>query len=677
MMQSTPTRDLLAAIVESSDAGIVSKTLDGIITSWNRAAERIFGYTAEEAIGRPARMLFPPDRVAEEQVLLAEVGAGRSVEHYQSERLRKDGSRVPVSVTLFPVRGSDGQVVGAAKIVRDITEDIRYERRQQFLAGLDDRLRAFPDPALLFPQAIGLLGEYLGVEGVSCEVVNDLLRVAHAGAADPDDASRAVCDDIPETCLASLRAGANVALEDVRSDPRLDARLRAQLQRSGIGAALWVPVVRAGRLVAVVVARAGSRRPWRREEIDLIQQVAGRAWDAAEQVRTDRERLRLLHEAEAANRAKDEFIAMLGHELRNPLSPIVTALQLIKMRGSGDWEREGVVIERQVRHLVRLVDDLLDVSRIVRGRVELKRECLEIADVVVRAVEVAGPLLRERDQRLVVNAPRNGLAVDADPERLAQVVSNLLTNAAKYTPRGGCVSVSAERRGAEVVLSVSDTGIGIPADMLPHVFELFVQGRQASDRAAGGLGLGLAIVRNLVERHGGRVEAQSDGPGLGSQFTVVLPHADQAAPRATGPSAPQSVVAAIGDLALPGILIVDDNRDGADMLFEVLSRQGYRTAVAYDALEALRVAADFKPEVALLDLGLPVIDGFELADRLRLVPGLTDLTLIALTGYGQSSDRARTREVGFHHHLVKPIDLEELERLVSAITRASAIRAVS
>lgn len=677
MMQSTPTRDLLAAIVESSDAGIVSKTLDGIITSWNRAAERIFGYTAEEAIGRPARMLFPPDRVAEEQVLLAEVGAGRSVEHYQSERLRKDGSRVPVSVTLFPVRGSDGQVVGAAKIVRDITEDIRYERRQQFLAGLDDRLRAFPDPALLFPQAIALLGEYLGVEGVSCEVVGDLLRVAHAGAADPHGATREACDDIPETCLASLRAGVNVAIEDVRGDPRLDAGLRAQLLRSGIGAALWVPVVRAGRLVAVVVARAGSRRPWRRDEIDLIQQVAGRAWDAAEQVRTARERVRLLHEAEAANRAKDEFIAMLGHELRNPLSPIVTALQLIKMRGSGDWEREGVVIERQVRHLVRLVDDLLDVSRIVRGRVELKRECLEIGDVVVRAVEVAGPLLRERDQSLVVEAPRNGLAVNADPERLAQVVSNLLTNAAKYTPRGGCVSVSAMRRGADVVLSVRDTGIGIPADMLPHVFELFVQGKQASDRAAGGLGLGLAIVRNLVERHGGRVEAQSDGPGLGSQFTVLLPHADQAPPRAADPSAPQSVVARAGDLALPGILIVDDNRDGADMLSEVLTRQGYRTAVAYDAIEALRLAVDFKPDVALLDLGLPVIDGYELADRLRLLPDLPDLTLIALTGYGQSSDRARTREVGFRHHLVKPIDLEELERLVSAITRAATIRAVS
>jgi signal transduction histidine kinase/ActR/RegA family two-component response regulator len=425
------------------------------------------------------------------------------------------------------------------------------------------------------------------------------------------------------------------------------------------------------------VARAGSRRPWRRDEIDLIQQVAGRAWDAAEQARTDRERVRLLHAAEAANRSKDEFIAMLGHELRNPLSPIVTALQLIKIRGSGDWEREGVVIERQVRHLVRLVDDLLDVSRIVRGRVELKRECLEIGDVVARAVEVAGPLLEERAQRLVVDTPRNGLVVNADPERLAQVVSNLLTNAAKYTPRGGSVSVSASRRGPDVVLSVRDTGIGIPADMLPHVFELFVQGKQAIDRAGGGLGLGLAIVRNLVERHGGHVEARSDGPGLGSEFTVLLPHADQAPQRASDPPTLWSSLARTAETTLPGILIVDDNHDGADMLSEVLTRQGYRTVVAYDGIEALRLAARFKPDVALLDLGLPVMDGYELADRLRLLPGLASITLIALTGYGQPSDRARTRAVGFHHHLVKPIDLEELERLVSAITTPSSIRAIS
>ena len=364
--------------------------------------------------------------------------------------------------------------------------------------------------------------------------------------------------------------------------------------------------------------------------------------------------------AESANRAKDEFMAMLGHELRNPLSPILTALQLMKLRGEPGSERERTVIERQVNHLTRLVDDLLDVSRIVRGRVELKTEIVEIAEVVAKAIEMASPLLEQRNHTLRMDVPRRGLRVDGDPTRLGQVISNLLTNAAKYTPPSGVITVRAEQVDDEVVLSVRDTGIGISPDVLPRIFELFVQEGQALDRSQGGLGIGLTIVRSLVERHGGSVSARSDGRGKGSEFIIRLPLAEGGAAGADALSALPAAVAAPGAGAVR-ILVVDDNEDGAEMLADALTGRGYDTRVAHDAPAALRVAAEFSPDVAFLDLGLPVMDGFELAAHLRELPGLADIRLIAVTGYGQESDRRRTRDAGFEGHLVKPVDIDAIE----------------
>jgi PAS domain S-box-containing protein len=370
--------------------------------------------------------------------------------------------------------------------------------------------------------------------------------------------------------------------------------------------------------------------------------------------------------AESANRAKDEFLAMLGHELRNPLSPIQTALQLMKLRGESGSERERTVIERQVGHLTRLVDDLLDVARIARGKVELKTEILEMAEVVAKAIEMASPLLEQRTHALTVNVPRRGLRVDGDPTRLSQVVSNLLTNAAKYTPPGGDISIRAEPVNSEVVLTVRDTGIGITQDVLPRVFELFVQDGQALDRSHGGLGIGLTIVRNLIERHGGSVSARSEGKGKGSEFVVRLPAADPGGAPAyrSAPTEPLTEAA-----VLPGatrILVVDDNEDGAEMLAEVLTGRGYDTRVAHDAPTALKVAAEFTPDFALLDIGLPVMNGYELAGHLRKLPGLAGLHLIALTGYGQKEDRRKTHEAGFTQHLVKPVDIDAIEATLSA-----------
>jgi signal transduction histidine kinase/DNA-binding response OmpR family regulator len=395
-----------------------------------------------------------------------------------------------------------------------------------------------------------------------------------------------------------------------------------------------------------------------------IEGVFVTASDVTDDIRAHDQVDQLRQAAEAANRAKDEFLAMLGHELRNPLAPIQTALQLMRLRGDGTAERERMVIERQVAHLTRLVDDLLDVSRIARGRVDLERKRIEIAEVVARAVEIASPLLEQRTHTLDVQVPRHGLMVDGDPSRLSQVVSNLLTNAAKYTESGGRITVHAGREHDDIVLRVRDTGIGISPEMVPHVFDLFVQERQALDRSQGGLGLGLTIVRSLVALHHGTVSVKSEGPGRGSEFTIRLPVAPAAEAAASPASAGTSEARASNANGLR-VLVVDDNEDAADMLVHALRSKGHHARMANDGPAAIRICEEFRPSVAVLDIGLPVMDGYELAGRLREVPGMAHLRLIAVTGYGQEADQQRTRAAGFDCHLVKPIDIEALEGVLA------------
>ena len=502
----------LAAIVESSDDAIVSKTLQSVVLSWNKGAERLFGYSASEAIGQSITMLIPTDRLSEEQQILERIIRGDRIEHFETVRVCKDGRHIDISLTISPIRDAGGAIIGASKVARDISHRKRLETRN------------------------------------------------------------------------------------------IELREREQLARQ---------------------------------------------------------------EAEAASRAKDEFLAMLGHELRNPLSPILTALQLMKLRGGGGLEREREVIERQVGHLTRLVDDLLDVSRITRGKVALKEERVEIAETVAKAIEIATPLLDQRTHVLDVDVPRS-LWVRGDSVRLSQVFSNLLTNAAKYTPPGGRIIVRATDEPGEIEVRVRDTGIGIAPDILPKVFDLFVQERQAIDRSQGGLGLGLTIVRNLVERHGGTVSAHSEGPGTGSEFVVRLRRSNAPVElEATGDltAVPGSVITP-SDAALK-VLVVDDSIDGAEMLAAALSAKGYNTQVAFDGPAALRMAADFCPAVVFLDIGLPVMDGYELAACLRDLPELSGIRMFALTGYGQDTDRKKTRDAGFEHHFTKPIDLDAIESVLS------------
>jgi PAS domain S-box-containing protein len=367
------------------------------------------------------------------------------------------------------------------------------------------------------------------------------------------------------------------------------------------------------------------------------------------------ERKKILEALRDANRSKDEFLAMLGHELRNPLSPIVTALELLKLRGDAPYRKTLEIVDRQVQYLVRLVDDLLDVSRVTRGQIAIEKRLLRLQDVVAQGAEMAMPLIAQRRHRLEVHLPSADLRLSGDEGRLAQVVGNLLTNAAKYTEPGGHIVVEGERRGANLELVVRDDGIGIAPDLLPFVFDPFVQGRVA-DRSRGGLGIGLTIVRNLVELHGGTVRAESAGPGRGSAFTVRLP-AELGEPPAVhvpGWSPPTEAQHS------RRVLVVDDNEDALALLGEVLRGAGNLVVTAREGAAALEVLRTFPAEVAILDIGLPGMDGYELAQRMREQLGPSVPRLIALTGYGQEMDRARALAAGFAQHLTKPVDIERL-----------------
>lgn len=387
---------------------------------------------------------------------------------------------------------------------------------------------------------------------------------------------------------------------------------------------------------------------------DLVD--ARRAIENAQQ-----EREGLLHEAQQASRAKDEFFAMLGHELRNPLSPIVTALQLMKQHSTGTMKREQEIIERQVGHLVRLVDDLLDVSKIARGKVTLRKEIVELGVVVASAIEMASDLFEEHEHEISIDVPRAGLRVLGDPVRLAQVVTNLLSNAARYTQPRGSISIRATREGDQVVLVVKDNGVGIGSDLLPRVFDLFVQGRRSADRKEGGLGLGLALVKSLVGLHEGTVVARSDGAGRGSEFEIRLPARENKAIRESIPDGKE----AAKRVEPKRILVVDDNADSAEMMRVILESAGHHVEVAADGLEALVVVEKYSPDIALLDIGLPVMDGYELGQRLHTTANAAKCRLIALTGYGQEHDRAQSKASGFEAHFVKPVDTKALLELIA------------
>jgi PAS domain S-box-containing protein len=415
----------------------------------------------------------------------------------------------------------------------------------------------------------------------------------------------------------------------------------------------------------MLIARDGAERPIE-DSADPIRDADGNVVGIVVVFRDIAERRRAESALLESNRHKDEFLAMLAHELRNPLAPIRSAIQVLRIIGSQEppAEEARALIERQVEQLARLVDDLLDVSRITRGLIRLKKEVVDVSTIVSGAVESSRPLIDARRHALRVELPDEALLVEADRVRLAQVLMNLLNNAAKYTPEGGSIALTVKRIGdapGQVSIKVRDSGMGIPAEMLPRVFDLFTQAERTLDRAEGGLGIGLTLVRRLMELHGGTVRVSSPGPGQGSEFVIQLPVTERSAVEPQGPARTSERRS-----QSRRILVVDDNRDSADSLATLLRLFGNDVRTSYNGRQALAVAAIYRPDLVLLDLGLPGMDGFEVARQMRSLPDQGGTLIVAMTGYGTEEDRRQTSAAGFNAHLVKPVDIETLQELLSS-----------
>jgi len=671
----------LAAIVDSSDDAIVSKSLDGTIRSWNGAAERMFGYTADEAIGSAITLLFPADRLDEEERIMARIRTGERVEHFDTVRLRKDGSAIPVSLTISPVKDAQGQIVGASKIARDITERIEADtslRRTEArlvaelestsrLHELSGRLLSATDlrPALqdVLDNAIRTCGADFGnIQLFNASASALEIAVQRGFRADFLDYFRSVRTDEGSACSQAMQKGGRVVIEDVRLDPSYVAHL-AIAASAGYRAVASTPLVaHNGAVVGMLSVHFAAPHAVPDSDGKLLDLYARHAADLVERLHLMDELRHVAAGLSEANRQKDEFLAILAHELRNPLAPIRHCLQILR-RSPDASARENArdVMERQLAQMVRLVDDLLDVSRITRGKVELRKERVALSSVIGSAIETSRPLIEHMHHELTVSLPGRRLELEADPTRLAQVFSNLLNNAAKYTDSGGDIRLAARVEGDDVVVSVRDNGVGIPADKIDSVFDMFSQVDRSMEKAQGGLGIGLTLVRRLVAMHDGEVKARSEGPGRGSEFLVRLPLAldRRAAPTAHEPEAP--------GMTPLRILIVDDNQDGADTLAAVLRLTGHEVDTAYDGQEGVEAAERIQPDVVLLDIGLPRLNGYEAARRIRSQGRRT--LLVAVTGWGQEEDRRRSRDAGFDHHLVKPLDPDELMRLLAELGR--------
>jgi PAS domain S-box-containing protein len=675
---------LLAAIVESSDDAIVSKTLEGRIQSWNAGAARIFGYTSAEVIGKPITIIIPPELHEEERRILEQVRRGERIDHFDTIRVAKDGRRIPISLTVSPVRDSRGVIIGASKVARDISERKRAERalleserrvvaEATALAKLNElSTRLWRSRSLkegldeILTAVIELLGaekgniQLLDAEGCTLSIVvqrgfePDFLEFFHDVYAGGDSASG-----------KALRSGQRILIEDVETDGPY-APLRAVARAAGYRSVISNPLVGAdGTPLGMVSTHFGLVHQPSEQELRRLDLYLRQACDFIQRCKLEQELKQSEEALRDADRRKDEFLALLAHELRNPLAPIRYSLATNRKSGRTPEQqrRAEEIIERQVTHMSRLLDDLLDVSRITRSTLELKRNPTELTSVIGSAIETARPILDAKKHTLSLDLPKHAVRLEADLVRLAQVFSNLLINAAKYTDPGGRIQLRAVREGTEIVVAIRDNGIGISADMIPRLFTMFSQAQAALGRAEGGLGIGLSLVRGLVTLHGGSVEARSDGPGTGSEFIVRLPIGTPPAETSDIEAAAEGLVAGAG----LKVLVVDDNRDAADACATLLELSGHHVQIAYTGRRALELAETFRPHALLLDIGLPDVNGYQLAAKLRAAPWGRGIILIAVTGWGQEDDRRRAFEAGFDHHLTKPIAPESVESLLQSL----------
>ena len=678
----------LAAVVESSDDAIITKDLNSIITSWNLAAERMFGYTVVEAVGRSIRILIPEELQDEEDVVLAKIRAGEKIDHYETVRQRKDGTRLTISLTVSPLRNERGEIVGASKVARDITE------RSRLLAAAGEHANNTEK----LSEVGTVVASTLDRETVLQKVTDIATELTHAqfGAffynVTPPESGDAymlyTLSGAPREAFAKFphpRATAvfaptfhgegPVRLDDVTQDPRYGKSAPYHGMPPGhlpVRSYLSVPVKGiAGHVLGGLFFGHSEVGVFTDQHERLALGVAAWASVALENAR-------LFEDAQAANRMKDEFLAVLSHELRTPLNAIVGYSRLLRggILPADKAERGLETLERNARWLTQIVDDVLDVSRIVSGKLRLDVQPVELPIIVDNAVATIQPAADAKGVRVQTMVdPRVG-PVSGDPGRLQQVVWNLVSNAVKFTPKKGRVQVRLECVDSHVEIVVSDTGMGIRPDFLPYVFERFRQAEGSTTRKTGGLGLGLAIVRHIVELHGGTVEASSAGEGEGATFRVRLPlmivHPDALEARREHPRTERrNALTGLGDLSGIHVFAIDDEEDALHLLRVVLETAGAEVTTLNSSITALERIAEVKPHVLVVDLGMPEMDGFELIARLRKSANqaIRRIPAAALTAFARSEDRTKALRSGFEMHLAKPVDPGELVASVATLAR--------
>ena len=552
-----------------------------------------------------------------------------------------------------------------ARALDDLRESLRAsEARQAFLLHLSDGLRPLSDPAQVMVQAARALGEHLAASRCQyCEALPDedtLLWGPGYEDGVPHLEGHIRISDFDPAILTLFRAGATLVIDDVAGQIHAPDRLVA-FAGARIAAALAVPLVKDGRLVAVLSLHHASPRHWSNLQVKLAEDVAERTWAAVERARVEEALRQSEASLQESDRRKDEFLATLAHELRNPLAPIRNALHLLRVASDRvSMERVHAMLDRQVTHMVRLLDELLEVSRISRGVIELQHRRLDLAAVVADTAEGCRTSIEHGGHSLALSLPSESVCVEGDEMRLAQVLSNLLNNAARYTDPGGRIALALRKSGTQALVEVSDTGIGIAPEKMADLFTMFGQIDRSDPRSQGGLGIGLALAQRLAQMHGGRVEAASDGPGRGSRFTLVLPLAVER----PGERLPERTAAGAHGLQPRRVLVIDDNQDAADSTAMLLGVLGAQPHVAYDGESGLAALKTWRPDLVLLDLGMPGMDGFEVARRIRADAETATLPVIALTGWGQQQDRQRTHDAGFDRHLVKPADPQALQAVL-------------
>ena len=574
----------------------------------------------------------------------------------------------------YPVRNDSGELLGVNVAVRDITRRKQAEANALFLLDVGDCIRFAADGDELLWAVSVALGEHLRasrclfirIDGEYDRVV--VQRDYHPHM--PSLVGNYTLSGLPPAIVAAGRSGQTIVVGDVNRDDRTLEFVDAH-RRYGVSAYVAAPLVRDGRLTSAIVVAMAQPHEWNEREVALVNLVAERTWEAVDKLQLDA----ALRESDAAlrdaDRRKDEFLATLAHELRNPLSLMrnVVTLQQTSLTPHSDPQWGKDIIERQVNYLTRLTDDLFDVSRITREKLDLQKESLNLPEVIQAAVESCRPLIEQRRHELIVTMSPGAIYVDADRVRLTQVFMNLLNNAAKYTPDPGHIWLNVELAGDTVEVRVKDTGLGIAPENLPRLFELFYQVDRSFTRSEGGLGLGLTLVHRLVEMHGGKVEARSAGINRGSEFIVQLPVlqfpsqiVEPALVQENGAHAPTRC---------RRILVADDFPQSAETLAQLLGHEGYEVRVAQDGIEAFQIAAEFRPDVIVLDIAMPKLNGYEAARKIREQPWGKEIILIALTGWGQQQDRRRTQDAGFNAHLTKPVNYIAIMELLTNLPAAA------